>query len=131
MPSSFACTKQILEKSSFLYVSKSVYNIISLSDWCSFLSVYTWSRYNKSLNFLPAFFPVVVFRIFPELSSTDMVVIIVKGMNLPAPSGKNLHLSVFPVFCFSPQGRVYSEFKDIHISNKTGGWTGINGEFNS
>uniref|UniRef100_A0A3P9PWZ3 Coiled-coil and C2 domain containing 1B n=1 Tax=Poecilia reticulata TaxID=8081 RepID=A0A3P9PWZ3_POERE len=26
-------------------------------------------------------------RIFPELSSTDMVVIIVKGMNLPAPSG--------------------------------------------
>ncbi|CAG07113.1 unnamed protein product, partial [Tetraodon nigroviridis] len=27
-------------------------------------------------------------RIFPELSSTDMVVIIVKGMNLPAPSGK-------------------------------------------
>lgn len=67
------------------------------------------------------FFPVVVFRIFPELSSTDMVVIIVKGMNLPAPSGKNLHLSVFPVFCFPPQGRVYSEFKNIHISNKTGG----------
>lgn len=28
------------------------------------------------------------FRIFPELSSTDMVVIIVKGMNLPAPNGK-------------------------------------------
>uniref|UniRef100_H2TPD7 Coiled-coil and C2 domain-containing protein 1B n=1 Tax=Takifugu rubripes TaxID=31033 RepID=H2TPD7_TAKRU len=26
-------------------------------------------------------------RIFPELSSTDMVVIIVKGMNLPAPTG--------------------------------------------
>ncbi|XP_067331716.1 coiled-coil and C2 domain-containing protein 1B isoform X2 [Channa argus] len=26
-------------------------------------------------------------RIFPELSSTDMVVVIVKGMNLPAPSG--------------------------------------------
>lgn len=26
-------------------------------------------------------------KIFPELSSTDMVVIIVKGMNLPAPSG--------------------------------------------
>ncbi|XP_022524020.2 coiled-coil and C2 domain-containing protein 1B isoform X1 [Astyanax mexicanus] len=26
-------------------------------------------------------------RIFPELSSTDMVVIIVRGMNLPAPSG--------------------------------------------
>ncbi|XP_071348012.1 coiled-coil and C2 domain-containing protein 1B isoform X2 [Trachinotus anak] len=26
-------------------------------------------------------------RIFPELSSTDMVVFIVKGMNLPAPSG--------------------------------------------
>ncbi|XP_069014043.1 LOW QUALITY PROTEIN: coiled-coil and C2 domain-containing protein 1B [Embiotoca jacksoni] len=26
-------------------------------------------------------------RIFPELSSTEMVVIIVKGMNLPAPSG--------------------------------------------
>ncbi|XP_070701874.1 coiled-coil and C2 domain-containing protein 1B [Pempheris klunzingeri] len=26
-------------------------------------------------------------RIFPELSSTDMVVIIIKGMNLPAPSG--------------------------------------------
>lgn len=26
-------------------------------------------------------------RIFPELSSTDMVVTIVKGMNLPAPSG--------------------------------------------
>uniref|UniRef100_A0A4W6FTH1 Coiled-coil and C2 domain-containing protein 1B n=1 Tax=Lates calcarifer TaxID=8187 RepID=A0A4W6FTH1_LATCA len=26
-------------------------------------------------------------RIFPELSSTDMVIIIVKGMNLPAPSG--------------------------------------------
>ncbi|TDH05959.1 hypothetical protein EPR50_G00127960 [Perca flavescens] len=26
-------------------------------------------------------------RIFPDLSSTDMVVIIVKGMNLPAPSG--------------------------------------------
>lgn len=50
-----------------------------------------------------------------------MVVIIVKGMNLPAPSGKNLHLSVFPVFCFSPQGRVYSEFKNIHISSKTGG----------
>ncbi|XP_047224206.1 coiled-coil and C2 domain-containing protein 1B isoform X1 [Girardinichthys multiradiatus] len=29
----------------------------------------------------------VLTRIFPELSSTDMVVIIVKGMNLPAPSG--------------------------------------------
>uniref|UniRef100_A0A3Q1F1P6 Coiled-coil and C2 domain containing 1B n=1 Tax=Acanthochromis polyacanthus TaxID=80966 RepID=A0A3Q1F1P6_9TELE len=27
-------------------------------------------------------------RIFPDLSSTDMVVVIVKGMNLPAPSGK-------------------------------------------
>ncbi|KAK7158933.1 hypothetical protein R3I94_005313 [Phoxinus phoxinus] len=26
-------------------------------------------------------------RIFPELSSTDMVVVIVRGMNLPAPSG--------------------------------------------
>uniref|UniRef100_A0A1A8FSX4 Coiled-coil and C2 domain-containing protein 1B n=1 Tax=Nothobranchius korthausae TaxID=1143690 RepID=A0A1A8FSX4_9TELE len=26
-------------------------------------------------------------RIFPELSSTDLVIIIVKGMNLPAPSG--------------------------------------------
>ncbi|XP_078120512.1 coiled-coil and C2 domain-containing protein 1B isoform X3 [Sander vitreus] len=26
-------------------------------------------------------------RIFPDLSSTDMVVVIVKGMNLPAPSG--------------------------------------------
>uniref|UniRef100_A0A8D3ALJ2 Coiled-coil and C2 domain-containing protein 1B n=1 Tax=Scophthalmus maximus TaxID=52904 RepID=A0A8D3ALJ2_SCOMX len=26
-------------------------------------------------------------RIFPELSSTDMVVVVVKGMNLPAPSG--------------------------------------------
>ncbi|KAK1879022.1 Coiled-coil and C2 domain containing protein 1B [Dissostichus eleginoides] len=26
-------------------------------------------------------------RMFPELSSTDMVVVIVKGMNLPAPSG--------------------------------------------
>ncbi|TMS09964.1 Coiled-coil and C2 domain-containing protein 1B [Larimichthys crocea] len=26
-------------------------------------------------------------KIFPELSSTDMVVVIVKGMNLPAPSG--------------------------------------------
>uniref|UniRef100_A0A3Q3RV39 Coiled-coil and C2 domain containing 1B n=1 Tax=Mastacembelus armatus TaxID=205130 RepID=A0A3Q3RV39_9TELE len=26
-------------------------------------------------------------RIFPELSSTDMVVVIVKGMNLPAPNG--------------------------------------------
>lgn len=26
-------------------------------------------------------------RIFPELSSTEMVVVIVKGMNLPAPSG--------------------------------------------
>ncbi|KAM9349300.1 coiled-coil and C2 domain-containing protein 1B [Symphorus nematophorus] len=26
-------------------------------------------------------------RIFPELSSTDMIVVIVKGMNLPAPSG--------------------------------------------
>ncbi|XP_047444781.1 coiled-coil and C2 domain-containing protein 1B isoform X2 [Mugil cephalus] len=26
-------------------------------------------------------------RIFPELSSTDMLVVIVKGMNLPAPSG--------------------------------------------
>ncbi|CAG5896432.1 unnamed protein product [Menidia menidia] len=26
-------------------------------------------------------------RIFPDLSSTDMVVIVVKGMNLPAPSG--------------------------------------------
>ncbi|XP_008277882.1 coiled-coil and C2 domain-containing protein 1B isoform X1 [Stegastes partitus] len=26
-------------------------------------------------------------RIFPDLSSTDMVIIIVKGMNLPAPSG--------------------------------------------
>lgn len=26
-------------------------------------------------------------KIFPELSSTDMVVIIIKGMNLPAPSG--------------------------------------------
>ncbi|XP_073348051.1 coiled-coil and C2 domain-containing protein 1B isoform X2 [Pagrus major] len=26
-------------------------------------------------------------RIFPELSSTDMVIVIVKGMNLPAPSG--------------------------------------------
>ncbi len=27
-------------------------------------------------------------RIFPELSSTDMVVVIVRGMNLPAPPGK-------------------------------------------
>uniref|UniRef100_A0A3Q3EXJ1 Coiled-coil and C2 domain-containing protein 1B n=1 Tax=Labrus bergylta TaxID=56723 RepID=A0A3Q3EXJ1_9LABR len=26
-------------------------------------------------------------RIFPELSSTDMVVVIIKGMNLPAPNG--------------------------------------------
>lgn len=34
------------------------------------------------------FFFLVAFRIFPELSSTDMVVIIIKGMNLPAPSGK-------------------------------------------
>uniref|UniRef100_A0A4W6FSE8 Coiled-coil and C2 domain-containing protein 1B n=1 Tax=Lates calcarifer TaxID=8187 RepID=A0A4W6FSE8_LATCA len=34
----------------------------------------------KSLFLLPV-------RIFPELSSTDMVIIIVKGMNLPAPSG--------------------------------------------
>lgn len=57
------------------------------------------------------FFPVVVFRIFPELSSTDMVVIIVKGMNLPAPSGKNMHLSVFPVFCF------FVFFKDMFIQN--------------
>uniref|UniRef100_A0AAX7ULY3 C2 domain-containing protein n=1 Tax=Astatotilapia calliptera TaxID=8154 RepID=A0AAX7ULY3_ASTCA len=38
-------------------------------------------------------------KIFPELSSTDMVVIIVKGMNLPAPSGKNLHLSFHLLFC--------------------------------
>ncbi|KAM8838486.1 coiled-coil and C2 domain-containing protein 1B [Synchiropus picturatus] len=30
-------------------------------------------------------------RIFPELSSTDMVVEIVKGMNLPAPSGVQSH----------------------------------------
>lgn len=34
-------------------------------------------------------------RIFPELSSTDMVVIIVKGMNLPAPSGKHSGHNLF------------------------------------
>uniref|UniRef100_A0A673BRK6 C2 domain-containing protein n=1 Tax=Sphaeramia orbicularis TaxID=375764 RepID=A0A673BRK6_9TELE len=33
-------------------------------------------------------------RIFPELSSTEMVVTIVKGMNLPAPSGKSPLYSV-------------------------------------
>lgn len=39
------------------------------------------------------------FRLFPELSSTDMVVIIVKGMNLPAPEGKTktLHSSPFNI----------------------------------
>lgn len=62
------------------------------------------------------FFPVVVFRIFPELSSTDMVVIIVKGMNLPAPSGKNLHLSVFPVFFVFPPKDVFIQNLKIFIS---------------
>lgn len=36
----------------------------------------------------PSIMSSLPFRIFPELSSTDMVVIIVKGMNLPAPTGK-------------------------------------------
>lgn len=36
----------------------------------------------------PSIMTSLPFRIFPELSSTDMVVIIVKGMNLPAPTGK-------------------------------------------
>uniref|UniRef100_A0AAQ5YQI3 C2 domain-containing protein n=1 Tax=Amphiprion ocellaris TaxID=80972 RepID=A0AAQ5YQI3_AMPOC len=39
-------------------------------------------------------------RIFPDLSSTDMVVVIVKGMNLPAPSGKNL---LFPPLTLCPR----------------------------
>lgn len=46
---------------------------------------------NKSLSSLSSF------RMFPELSSTDMVVVIVKGMNLPAPNGKTKFLPWFYV----------------------------------
>lgn len=45
-----------------------------------------------------------------------MVVIIVKGMNLPAPSGKNLHLSVFPVFFVFPPKDVFIQNLKIFIS---------------
>uniref|UniRef100_A0A668AGJ5 Coiled-coil and C2 domain containing 1B n=1 Tax=Myripristis murdjan TaxID=586833 RepID=A0A668AGJ5_9TELE len=40
-------------------------------------------------------------RIFPELSSTEMVVVVVRGMNLPAPSG-NVDFSWFP-FCYQQE----------------------------
>lgn len=43
------------------------------------------------LSLVPSSLLSLLFRIFPDLSSTDMVVVIVKGMNLPAPSGKNNH----------------------------------------
>uniref|UniRef100_A0A8C5C1T0 C2 domain-containing protein n=1 Tax=Gadus morhua TaxID=8049 RepID=A0A8C5C1T0_GADMO len=39
-------------------------------------------------------------RIFPELSSTEMVVELVKGLNLPAPSGKPNDLDAYVKFDF-------------------------------
>uniref|UniRef100_A0A8K9WSV8 Coiled-coil and C2 domain-containing protein 1B n=1 Tax=Oncorhynchus mykiss TaxID=8022 RepID=A0A8K9WSV8_ONCMY len=41
-------------------------------------------------------------RIFPELSSTEMVVVVVRGMNLPAPSGNIDHSVSFLYYSYSP-----------------------------
>ncbi|KAM9789441.1 coiled-coil and C2 domain-containing protein 1B [Neosynchiropus ocellatus] len=58
-------------------------------------------------------------RIFPELSSTDMVVEIVKGMNLPAPSGVQSHdLDAYVKFDFPfPSSEQPQKHKTTVIKN--------------
>ncbi|XP_045897133.1 coiled-coil and C2 domain-containing protein 1B-like [Micropterus dolomieu] len=58
-------------------------------------------------------------RIFPELSSTDMVVTIVKGMNLPAPSGIQTNdLDAFVKFDFPyPSTEQPQKHKTVVIKN--------------
>lgn len=53
-----------------------------------FLSLWTFFSSSCLLS-------LVARRIFPDLSSTEMVVVIVKGMNLPAPSGNNIYKSFY------------------------------------
>lgn len=79
--------------------------------WKYILTYFVWSDHTSSAVVVDitvnkcsrCFLPCLPFRIFPDLSSTDMVVVIVKGMNLPAPSGKKnslyisvVHSTVFP-----------------------------------